>query len=71
MPCWLTVRLPASVRVVIRTVRRFLERYGNKVDALVFVFANPGEQRSYDKVCTRHSHSHIAEHLLHDAFFAY
>jgi hypothetical protein len=35
---------------VIRTVRRFLERYGNKVDALLFVFANPEEQRPYDKV---------------------
>ena len=35
---------------MIRTVRRFLERYGNKVDALLFVFANPEEQRPYDKV---------------------
>ena len=35
---------------MIRTVRRFLERYGNKVDALLFVFANKEERRPYDKV---------------------
>lgn len=34
---------------MIRTIRRFLERYGNKVDALLFVFANQDEQRAYDK----------------------
>eukprot|EP01043_Picozoa_sp_COSAG02_P071717 COSAG02_NODE_13219_length_1424_cov_2.345660_3_plen_74_part_00 len=35
---------------MIRTVRRFLERYGNKVDALLFVFADQEEQRPYEQV---------------------
>jgi hypothetical protein len=45
----LIVAMPCALQIV-RTVRRFLERYGNKVDALCFVFANPGEKRAYDVV---------------------
>lgn len=40
----------ARSRQVIRTVRRFLEKYGNKIDALCFTFANAGEKSAYDTV---------------------
>ena len=39
-----------AAHIVIRTVRRFLERYGNKVDALSFVFATVAEKAAYDTV---------------------
>ena len=39
-----------AAHIIVRTVRRFLERYGNKVDAICFTFANATERRAYDVV---------------------
>jgi O-acetyl-ADP-ribose deacetylase (regulator of RNase III) len=39
-----------AVHIIARTVRRFLEKYGNKIDAVCFVFQNAAERQPYDDV---------------------